>query len=866
MVGIKQLATGFFLPHPHSVDGVSRCLRHCTVCGFAHGKFPGHQGGPYQPGTFIKNRIIKVPMFNNYFKIAWRNIVRYKGFSLINILSLSIGITGCLMIGLFVWDELQYDKFIKGGEHIYRFYTTRTDNTGSTSTASVPPMFASYVQSQYPEVENSTRILMYNGKMLLETNRAKSYEAKGLVADSTFFSMFPLKFLQGDPATALHGPTSVVITEDMAKKYFGAEDPMGKIIKIDKTDCAVKGVIANIPEHFHLEFNFIQPLSAAAIPKERMASWQWQQYFTYIKLKPGTDVKLLQAKFQRAVKKEADPKNLQAGFTYIPFLQPLHDVHLRSADFVYDNAKRGNAAYVKGLIIIAIFVLVIACFNFINLSTARSLRRAKEIGVRKVIGADRKQLIFQFMGETSLLAVISFFVSVLITLLLLPALNGFMGKSISPGLFFNPVFSFSLLLTAIIIGILAGIYPALIMSGFQPVKVLKGLKLTGNTGSSNLRQGLVIVQFALSALLIVCTTIVYRQMNFLHKKDLGFNKDQVIYFDVQSGVEKDPEAFKTALLRSPGVISATAGYGLPGDVLAGDGIRIPGKDGEKEYTTNLFVVDFDYINTMGLQMVAGRAFSKEFVTDKEEAFVINETAVKELGFGTAENAIGKDMLWDKWKPDSLRPVKKGKVIGVVKDFNYKSLHEKVSKAVLIIYPEVVAKVAVKVRTADLPNTIAFLKDTWNSFSPEYPFDYNFLDENFEKMYRSENKLSGLLWIFTGMAIFVGCMGLFGLATFSAEQRTKEIGIRKVLGASAGNITAMLSKTFLKPVFIASVLAFPIGWWVMNKWLQDFAYRVNISWWVFVLAAFITLLIAMITISFQAIKAAIANPVHSLRSE
>jgi putative ABC transport system permease protein len=806
-------------------------------------------------------------MYKNYFKIAWRNILRYKGFSLINILSLAIGITGCLMIGLFVWDEWQYDKFIKGGDNIYRFYTTRTDNTGTTSTASVPPMFASYTQSQYPEVENAARILMYNGKMLLETKRTKAYEAKGLVADSTFFTLFPLKFLQGDPATALKGPASVVISEDMAKKYFGSEDPMGKTITIDKTDCAVKGVFENVPEHFHLDFNFVQPISAAGIPKERMESWQWQKFFTYIKLKPNTDVKQLQAKFQQAVKKEADPKNLQSGFTYIPYLQSLNDVHLKSAEFVYDNAKRGNAAYVKGLIIIAIFVLVIACFNFINLATARSLRRAKEIGVRKVIGADRKQLIFQFIGETVLLAVIAFFISVLITVLLLPVLNAFMGKAIPLTLFVDPFFSLSLFVTAIIIGILAGIYPALIMSGFQPIKVLKGLKLTGNnTGSSNLRQGLVIVQFALSALLIVCTTIVYRQMNFLHKTDLGFNKDQVIYFDVHSGVEKDPEAFKTALLRSPGVISATAGYGLPGDVLAGDGIKLPEKDGEKEYTTNLFIVDFDYIKTMGLQVIAGRGFSKEYATDKEQAFVINETAVKELGFGSPENALGKDMLWNKWEPDSLQPVKKGKVIGVVKDFHYKSLHEKVSKAVLIIYPEVVAKVAVKVHTADLPNTIAFIKAEWNKFSPEYPLDYNFLDENFEKMYKSENKLSGLLWIFTLMAIFVGCMGLFGLATFSAEQRTKEIGIRKVLGASAMNITAMLSKTFLKPVFIASVLAFPVGWWAMNKWLQDFAYRVNISWWVFVLAAVIALLIALITISFQAIKAAVANPVKSLRTE
>ncbi|HEX2684271.1 MAG TPA: ABC transporter permease, partial [Ferruginibacter sp.] len=448
-------------------------------------------------------------MYKNYFKIAWRNILRYKGFSLINITSLAIGITGCLMIGLFVWDELQYDKFIKGGDHIYRFYTTRTDNTGSTSTASVPPMFATYVQDHYPEVENTARILMYNGKMLLETKQTKAYEAKGLVADSTLFSLFPFRFLKGNPATALASPASVVITEDLAKKYFGSEDPMDKAITIDKTVCSVKGVIENIPEHFHIDFNFVQPISAASIPRERMESWRWQQFFTYIKLRPNADVKQLQAKFQQAVKKEADPLTLASGFSYVPFLQSLNEVHLGSAEFVYDIAKRGNATYVKGLIIIAIFVLVIACFNFINLATARSLRRAKEIGVRKVIGADRKQLIFQFIGETVLLAVIAFFISLTVTVLLLPMLNVFMGKAIPFSIFFNPLFSISLLAIAIIIGILAGIYPALIMSGFQPIKVLKGLKMAGNNGgSTGLRHGLVIIQFALSALLIVCTSIV----------------------------------------------------------------------------------------------------------------------------------------------------------------------------------------------------------------------------------------------------------------------------------------------------------------------------------------------------------------------
>jgi putative ABC transport system permease protein len=421
---------------------------------------------------------------------------------------------------------------------------------------------------------------------------------------------------------------------------------------------------------------------------------------------------------------------------------------------------------------------------------------------------------------------------------------------------------------ALLIGVLSGVYPALVMSGYQPIKVLKGLKPTGNDQNSGalLRQGLVIVQFSLSALLIICTVIVYRQMNFLHQKDLGFNKDQILYFNAQGNIVQNPQVFKDELKRSSGIVSATAGYGLPGDALATDGIKVPGPEGEKEYSAVNLIVDPDYIPTMGAQLIAGRNFSKDLATDVEEAFIINETAVKELGFGTPQEALGKKIHWNKWEPDSLNPVKKGQVIGVVKDIHVKSLHEKVNITVMQLYPPVVSKIAVKVKTADLPATIAYIKNTWNKFSPEYPLDYKFLDENFAAMYKSEDKLSTLLWIFTVMAIFVGCMGLFGLAAFSAEQRVKEIGIRKVLGASVMNIVSMLSLTFLKPVLIASLIAFPIAWWAMNSWLQDFEYRVAISWWVFVLAGLAALVIALVTVSFQSIKAATINPVKNLRTE
>ena len=414
-------------------------------------------------------------MIKNYFKTAVRNLLRYKGFSVINILGLSIAIAGCLVIGLFVQDEQKYDKFIKDGENIYRFYTRRTDVNAVVSTASVPPMFATHVR-QYPEVEQATRILMTDNRRLIEANGIKAYEDKGLVIDSAFFSVFPLQFLKGDPATAMRDPNSVVVTEETAKKYFGPIDPIGKTIRINTADFIVKGILAKIPEHFHLELNYLLPFAATGIEEERMRSWSWQQFFTYVKVRPATDIQRLENKFQEAVKKEVEPITWQSGFAYVPFFQSLKDIHLRSSEFVYDNAKRGNGAYVKGLTIIAFFVLLIACFNFINLATARSLRRAKEIGVRKVAGAARGQLILQFTGETILLSLISVIVAASATILVLPYLNNFTGKSISFNPFQNPLLTVFLFCLAIVIGLLAGIYPALVMSGFQPIQSFKRIE------------------------------------------------------------------------------------------------------------------------------------------------------------------------------------------------------------------------------------------------------------------------------------------------------------------------------------------------------------------------------------------------------
>lgn len=808
-------------------------------------------------------------MFKNYLKTALRTLFRYKGFALINIASLTIGIIGCLAIGLFVWDEWQYDKNIPGSESVYRIFNERKDHNNTLYQAPVPPAFATFLETQYPEVDTATRIMMTGDKFLMEAGDKKEYEDKGWFVESSFFKVFPLQLLYGNANNVLNAPNTIVLSEELSKKYFGNEDPVGKTVKIDKADMAVTGVFSKLPTHFHLDFNYLMSLPSAGIGKERMEKWTWNQFYTYVKLKPGTDIHQLQNKFQAYIKKDIYPTIRQANSTFLPFFQPMKDIHLRSSNFVYDNAIRGNETYVQALTIIAVFVLIIASFNFINLATARSLRRAKEIGVRKVAGADRSQLIIQFIGETVLLAVISVIIATMAMVLIVPLLNKFTGKSILFEPFTNPLLASTIIASGIIIGILAGIYPALVLSGFQPIKVLKSMKLINpGSGGALLRKGLVIVQFSLSVLLIICTMIVYRQTKYLNTTDLGFNKEQVIHFQLRDSLASNPktlETFKSELKNFTNIISVTSGYGLPGDAYAGDGIKL-GPD-NKERSANVFIGDEDYIKTLGLRIIAGRDFSRSMSTDVKEAFIINETAVKEFGFGTPEKALGQSISWDEWVPsDTLNPVKKGKVIGVVQDFHYKSLHEKVTASVIQLYPQYTYKVAVKLKTADIKSTIAYISSVWNKFSPGYPLDYEFMDESYGKMYKNEEKLSELLWIFTVMAIIVGCMGLFGLASFSAEQRVKEIGIRKVLGASSTNIVALLSKNFIFLVVVALLIASPIAWWAMSRWLKDFPYRVHIEWWMFALAGSAALLIALLTVGFQSIKAALANPIKSLRKE
>ncbi len=808
-------------------------------------------------------------MFRNYFKVAFRNIVRQKVFSFINIAGLAFGLTACLLIALFVRDEKQFDKFIPEGDQVYRFYIEYKGNdaVGMQKIALTPPMFATTLELDYPEVDKATRVSQVQTKVLIEAGDKKMYEEGGINAEPNFFEVLPLPFIYGTPSGALADPTAIVISREMAEKYFSNQNPVGKELLYNNTPFQVKGVYEKDPK-FHLNINYIIPLASNEIPEERMQDWGWQNFFTYVKLKKGTDAEALEAKFQDfIVMKSKEQGDQQEEFNYVPYLQPLREIHLYSADFKFDMAVRGNITYVRALSIIAVFILLIACFNFVNLATAKSLQRAREVGVRKTIGASREQLMLQFLSESTLLAGISIVIAVCCTLMLLPWLNEFTEKHIEFDLF-NPIILLLLIALGGGVGIISGLYPAMVLSGFQPVKVLKGSAMSDAQPGKIpwLRHSLVVVQFSLSILLIISAIIVYRQVQYLNAKDLGFNKEQIMFFPMRGdNMFENNEAFKNELSQVPGVSSVSIGYGFPGDLIAGDGIIVPRGGEQKEYSVNQLMVDHEYISTLGVELVAGRDFSRTITTDLEEGFIINETAVKELGFGTPEKALGQPLLWEVWVSES-DSLKRGKVIGVVKDFHYKSLYEKVGPAVLQLFPPAYWKVAVKMETADIKNTLNQVQGIWSKFSPDYPIEYSFLDESFDKMYKAEDKLKSLLWIFTGMAIFVGCLGLFGLAAYAAERRTKEIGIRKVLGASAQNIVILLSSDFVKLVLVAILIASPIAWYFMHQWLQDFAYRIPISWWIFALAGSIAIAIALVTVSFHAIKAALRNPVRNLRTE
>lgn len=807
-------------------------------------------------------------MLKYYFKVSWRNIRKNKLFSVINILGLSIGIALCFIILLYVQNELSYDRFNKNAANIARIVFNASIDGGIINEAVVGPPVAKTLTRDFPQVLDATRIQrIYNIKVTYKNTVFKG--DRFAFADANIFNIFTLPFLSGDAQTALLQPQTVVLTKSTAQKYFGKESAVGKTLSLDlydgKKEYQVTGVIDDIPSNSHFHFDMFGSMSGF----EESKSDRWMsssgEFYTYLLLKAGTDFAKLEAKFPAMMEKYMGPETqsvldlslsqFRSKGNRMEFkLQPLTSIHLYS-DTANEFEPRGDGSYVYIFGAIAIFILLVACINFINLSTANATKRAKEVGVRKVSGSGRFQLIMQFLSESVMISLFSLAIALIFVLLALPAFNDISGKHLVFD--FKPSISFIVL--GLFAGIIAGMYPAFYLSSFNPISVLKG-RLTANNKSFGLRSSLVVFQFFISVVLIISTIVVYQQMKYIQNKKLGYDKEQLLNIPNSWALGKNQQVFKEELLKDTRIINATLSWYNPaGPSSTFNALAYPeGHDNQVTKTVE-YHVDEQYIPTLGMQMAAGRNFSKDFATDSL-GMIMNESAVKTFGWNM-RSALGKSVI--------RMNASRGKniayhIVGVVKDFHFKSFHEPITPLLMTLQPE--GGLIFKVNTKDVTGLLSTMKKHWDIYKTGEPFTYEFTDDLYIKTYSSEQKMGLILNIFSVLTIFVACLGLFGLATYTAERRTKEIGIRKVLGATVAQIIQMLSKEFAKLVTIACLIAFPAAWWAMSKWLQSFAYRIDISWSVFLAAGISALFIALCTISFQAVKAALSNPVESLRTE
>ncbi|MEO8712832.1 MAG: ABC transporter permease [Parafilimonas sp.] len=809
-------------------------------------------------------------MFKNYLKIAWRNLIKNKAFSIINITGLAIGLSCFLLIALYVMDELSYDRFYPDADRIYRINSDIRFGGGDLHLPVTSDMMGQLLKKDYPQIEQYTRIYTSDGDKLIKKNNSYIDEANVASVDSTFFDVFKLPAIEGNTQTALVEPNTVVITESTAKKYFGTIHALGKTIEIksDKNPFyKVTAVIKDIPENSHFHFDFLFSM--------KNVNYQWGQltshnFNTYLRLKKGTDYKTFEKNFDQYIDKYVLPEVKQfiqmnsmeefkkSGNSLVYSLIPLTDIHLYS-DRSFELSPSGNIQYVYIFSAVALFILLIACINFMNLTTARSANRAREVGIRKVLGTERKELIWQFLFESASMVVLSLLIAILIVYLVLPLFNDVANKQMTLDSLFTPYILPLLIALPFVVGLIAGSYPAFFLSAFKPIEVLKG-KLKLGSKSGGLRSTLVVIQFATSIILIVGTIVVYEQLNYIQTKNLGYNKNQVLVINGTYALNDNIDAFKNEVLQMPGVISGTESSYLPvtsssrSDNTYSKDAVMNEKNGIDMQTWR---IDYDYIKTLGMQIIKGRDFSKDFGSDSS-AVIINETTAKFLGY---DNPVRQKIYTTDRdnKPISYN------IIGVVKNFNFESLRQNIGPLCFRLDKNT-GLTSFKVNTGNINSLVAQIQNKWKTMAPGLPFSYRFLDDSFNEMYRTEQRVGKIALTFSILAIFIACLGLFGLATFIAEQRTKEIGIRKVLGASVQGIVQMLSKDFIKLVAIAFVLAAPFAWWAMHAWLQNFAYRINIEWWVFTVAGFGALFIALITVSFQAIRAAIRNPVKSLRTE
>jgi putative ABC transport system permease protein len=802
--------------------------------------------------------------------------MRNKIFSLINVIGLAIGITCFLTLVIFIIDESGYDNYNENVNQIYRVINhTKFNGQESTNAKTCAPLAESLVRD-YPEVTKATRI-GYFGQHNIRYGD-KYFRENGIyTADSTYFDVFTLPFIYGNPKEALKKPNSLVISEKTAKKYFGDENPLGKTLTVDdKGTFIITGVMKNYPLKSSFRCSFL--LSMSTYKESQQQIWLDLGYSTYIMLKKGTDPHQFENKMKRTVTNYVGPEAASIlGFSFAEFqakgnmyeflVQPLSSIYLRSqSDYNVDpntewgNMKLSNINYTYIFLAIGVFILLIAVFNFMNLATAKSEKRSLEVGIRKTLGSDKNSLVWQFITESTMTCFLSVVLSVILTLIVLPSFNQFTGKELKQE-FYNNIYTIPLLIVfTIIVGFLAGSYPAFYLSSFPPSHIIK--RKSQHAGSKNrIKSTLVVLQFSISIALVIGTIIIKNQLDYIKNKDLGFQKENIIAINNGASLGKYVKAFRSEISRNPNVISSTASSLMFASGIPGNGYLYNKRTGADVVSSQFLDVDYDFAKTYQLKIKSGRFFSEEFSTDSS-AVIINETAVKAFN---ATNPVGKEVYTVQSTDKKLIPFK---IIGVVKDFNYESLHQTVRPLVFHLSPVRQAStiITIRVKSNEISNTLSSIESTWKTFVNKEKMNCSFVEENLANMYVSEEKIGTLTTVFSFLAIFIACLGLFGLVSFVTQQRFKEIGIRKVLGASVIEIVVLLSKEFTRWVIYANIIAWPIAYYVMNNWLQNFAYRTNISWIVFILSGVLALIIALVTVSIQAIKAALSNPVNSLKYE
>jgi putative ABC transport system permease protein len=803
-------------------------------------------------------------MIRHFFQIAWRNLLKRKFYSFINIAGLAIGMACCVLITLYVQHELSYDQYHTKHDRTYRVLQTfRSVQRGETLAAPAPEDYQVWgcapvgpaLQADFPEIEKVAQF-MSPVSLLLQQGEKRFQQDDLLFMDSTAFDVFSWKMLFGDPHTALTAPNSIVLTKTVAQKFFGDKNPIGQSLRVDNLEnYMVTGVMEDVPPNSQFTFNGLISMTTAKKQRSDIFDiWGYVDFYTYVLLKENTSIQSMQSQGPAFVKKHnSDDKGYAISF------EKMTDAYLHSVAGRQPGAT-GSLLNVYLFSCIAVFIMLIACINFMNLSTARSLERAKEIGVRKVLGVKPSSLMWQFLSESVLLSLAAAIIAILLARMGIPLIGKLSGKDLSYEGFFSPLMLAGMAVFAVVVGILAGIYPAWFLSGFRAIAVLKG-KFNPSSEGVSLRKGLVIFQFTLSIALIAGTTIVYTQLKYLNRHDLGFQKDQMVIlnFEGDQKVQQNIETVKKAIADQPGVLSVAASRAVPGEFLPNAGTDIQTPEGQMDNKIPfIYEIDFDFIPTYHIPLIAGRAYSRAYPADSAGSMVINEAAARLYGYTNPADAVGKKFA--QWG-------RTGTIIGVVKDFNFRSLHQAVEPLTLrYSYPDNVNRISVSIKGDNVPATLAHLRKTWNQMVPQRPFLYHFLDESFSAQYEADQHFGQLFTFFSCLAICIACLGLFGLSTFMAQQRVKEIGIRKVLGSSVGGIVMLLSKDFIKLVLIAIVIAIPLCWWAMNEWLHGFAYRITPGPMVFIVAGMIALGVALATIAWQSIKAAMGNPIQSLRNE